>query len=212
MQLASSSFEGAAEQSYVSWKHASLLHLDYGAALFGLLYLAVVLRRLLQEPSALFYFCIILVKVLPHAPLVLGFRRQFLRHRETWLLLIAPCMALITLLMSLPALSQGSPALLLPNRAYRAYWASRGELQTGMLRPFLQHMRLRPYLVYTLIDAALTAWVFVQVFGVWAAVARMVVAAGMSVGICWGFDLHMRRRFIAAMARRQQRQLLQQQQ
>lgn len=47
--------------------------------MFGLLYLAVVLRRLLQEPSALFYFCIILVKVLPHAPLVLGFRRQFLR-------------------------------------------------------------------------------------------------------------------------------------
>lgn len=69
----------AACRSYVSWKHASLLHLDYGAALFGLLYLAVVLRRLLQEPSALFYFCIILVKVLPHAPLVLGFRRQFLR-------------------------------------------------------------------------------------------------------------------------------------
>lgn len=134
------------------------------------------------------------------------------RHREKWLLLIAPSMALITLLMSLSALSQGRPALLLPNRAYRAYWASRGELQTGMLRPFLQHMRLRPYLVYTLIDAALTAWVFAQVFGVWAAVARMVAAAGMSVGICWGFDLHMRRRFAAAMARRQQRQLLQQQQ
>jgi hypothetical protein len=64
---------------YLAWKHSSLLHLDYGAALFGVLYLAVMLKRLLQEPAALFYFCIILTKVLPHAPLVFGFRQRFLR-------------------------------------------------------------------------------------------------------------------------------------
>jgi hypothetical protein len=124
-----------------------------------------------------------------------------------WLLLIAPCMALITLLMTLSALLEGRPALLLPNRAYRAYWSSRGELSTNIMRPFLQHMRLRPYLLYTLIDAAVTSWVFGQVFGMWAAVARMGLAAGMSVGVCWGFDLYMRRRFVAAMARQLQHQL-----
>jgi hypothetical protein len=64
---------------YLSWKHHSLLHLDYLAAVFGVLYLAVVLKRLLQEPSVLFYFCIILAKVLPHAPLMVGLQQQFLR-------------------------------------------------------------------------------------------------------------------------------------
>jgi hypothetical protein len=129
------------------------------------------------------------------------------RHRETWLQLIAPAMALLTIVMSLQALSRGKPALLLPNRAYGAYWASRGELQTNILRPFLQHMRLRPYVVYTLIDAAVTSWVFGQVFGLWAAVARMGFAAGLSVGVSWVFDLYMRRRFVAAMARVQQQHL-----
>jgi hypothetical protein len=115
-------------------------------------------------------------------------------------------MALLAFLMSLSAVSEGRPALLLPNRGYSAYWTSRGELQTNILRPFLQHMRVRPYLVYTLIDAALSVWVFGQVFGMWAAVLRMGVAAGLGVGICWGFDLYMRRRFVAALVRQQQQQ------
>jgi hypothetical protein len=120
-------------------------------------------------------------------------------------------MALLAFLMSLSALSQGRPALLLPKRGYRSYWASRGELQTNILRPFLQHMRVRPYLVYTLIDAALSVWVFGQVFGVVAAVVRMGVAAGLGAAICWGFDLYMRRRFVAAMVKQQQQQQQQQQ-
>lgn len=65
--------------SYLAWKQHSLLHLDYLAAVFGLLYLAVVLRRLLHEPTTLFYFAVILTKVLPHVPLVLGMQRTFLR-------------------------------------------------------------------------------------------------------------------------------------
>jgi hypothetical protein len=116
-------------------------------------------------------------------------------------------MALLAFLMSLSALSQGRPTLLLPNRGYRSYWASRGELQTNILRPFLQHMRVRPYLVYTLIDAALSVWVFGQVFGTFAAMIRLGVAAGLGVGISWGFDLYMRRRFVAVLARQQQQQV-----
>jgi hypothetical protein len=107
--------------------------------------------------------------------------------------------------------------MLLPNRAYRAYWTSRGELQTNILRPFLQHMRVRPYLVYTLIDAALSVWVFSQVFGVWAVVERWSFAVVLSVVLCWGLDLYMRRRFVGALSRqheqlqdgRQQQQELQ---
>jgi hypothetical protein len=101
--------------------------------------------------------------------------------------------------------------MLLPNRAYRAYWASRGELQTNILRPFLQHMRLRPYVAYTLIDAVISVWVFAQVFGVWAAVERWSFAVVVSIVLCWGLDLYMRRRFVAALSR-QHEQLLQQQQ
>jgi hypothetical protein len=67
-------------------------------------------------------------------------------------------------------------------------------------------MRVRPYLVYAVVDAALTAWVFGQVFGVVAAVRRLSFAAAMSVGLCWGLDLRMRRRFVAAIARQQQQQ------
>jgi hypothetical protein len=102
--------------------------------------------------------------------------------------------------------------MLLPNRAYRAYWAGRGELPTGILRPFLQHMRLRPYVAYATIDAAVTAWVFGQVFGVWPAVRRLSFAAVMSIGLSWGLDLHMRRKFADALARRQQQQQQSQQQ
>jgi hypothetical protein len=90
--------------------------------------------------------------------------------------------------------------MLLPNRAYRAYWGSRGELQTNILRPFLQHMRVRPYLVYTLIDAALSVWVFAQVFGVWAVVERWSFAVVLSIVLCWGLDLYMRRRFVRALS------------
>jgi hypothetical protein len=77
--LAAAAAAAAVPCRYITWKHSSLLHLDHGAALFGLLYLAVMLRRLLQEPTTLFYFCIILAKVLPHVPLMLGFKQQFLR-------------------------------------------------------------------------------------------------------------------------------------
>jgi hypothetical protein len=124
----------------------------------------------------------------------------YCRHRELWLLLVAPITAAIAICLSLPAVARGQPPMLLPNRAYRAYWTSRGELQTNILRPFLQHMRVRPYLVYTLIDAALSMWVFAQVFGVWAVVERWSFAVVLSVVLCWGLDLYMRRRFVRAVS------------
>jgi ABC-type methionine transport system permease subunit len=122
--------------------------------------------------------------------------------------MVAPATAIVMICLALPAVARGQPAMLLPNRAYRAYWTGRAELSTSILRPFLQHMRVRPYLVYALVDAALTAWVFGQVFGVVAAVRRLSFAAAMSVGLCWGLDLHMRRQFVAAIARQQQQQVL----
>lgn len=86
--------------------------------------------------------------------------------------------------------------MLLPNKAYRAYWSGHGELATSAMRPFVQHMRLRKYILYCLLDGAMSAWVFGQVFGVWVAARRWFVAVGMSVAIGWAFDLHMRRRFV----------------
>jgi hypothetical protein len=92
---------------------------------------------------------------------------------------------------------RGRPPMLLPNRAYRAMWAGHGELATAAMRPFLQHMRLRPYAVYSVLDAALSAWVFAQVYNAATAAARFGAAAVLSVVLCWGFDLYMRRRFAA---------------
>ncbi|WIA20854.1 hypothetical protein OEZ85_005203 [Tetradesmus obliquus] len=201
----------ATEQRYLSWKHASLLHLDYGAVVFCAFYLLTLLRRMLSEPTTFFYLVYMLVKTAPHVPLALGLQQTYLRHREQWLLLVAPTTALVAICLALPAVARGQPPMLLPNRAYRAYWTGRGELPTGILRPFLQHMRVRSYAVYALIDAAVTAWVLGQVFGVWAAVRRLCFAAAMSIGLCWGLELHMRRRFVEALARQQQQQQQQQQ-
>jgi hypothetical protein len=47
-----------------------------------------MLKRLLQEPTTLFYFCVIVIKVLPHVPLMLGFKQQFLRL-VFWLFLLS---------------------------------------------------------------------------------------------------------------------------
>lgn len=64
---------------YLNWKHQTLSHLDYFAALFGVMYLAVLLKRSCSEPTTLFYCLVIIIKVLPHVPLILGFSRFFFR-------------------------------------------------------------------------------------------------------------------------------------
>lgn len=69
----------AAAYSYLSWKHHSLLQVDYAAALFEVLYLAVLLRRMMTEPMTVFYFLFILFKTLPHVPLMMGLRYPYLR-------------------------------------------------------------------------------------------------------------------------------------
>lgn len=127
------------------------------------------------------------------------------RYREVWLSMVAPVTAVVAFCLGLPSVWRGQPPVLLPNRAYTAYWASRSEIYTGIIRAFMQHMRVRPYLVYTLIDAAISVWVFAQVFGVWAAVQRWSVAVVVSVGLSWGLDLHMRRRFVIALEGQQHR-------
>lgn len=65
--------------SYLAWKQHSLLGLDYFSAAFGLFYLALLLRRMLSQPTTLFYFAVILLKVLPFVPLLLGRWRLYLR-------------------------------------------------------------------------------------------------------------------------------------
>lgn len=61
------------------WKHHSLIHLDYLCALFDIMYLAVLVKRMISEPATLWYFMYILIKTLPHVPLMLGLRDPFLR-------------------------------------------------------------------------------------------------------------------------------------
>jgi hypothetical protein len=64
---------------YMSWKHEALLQLDYGAALFEMAYIVVLMRRALHEPEAVCFLVFIVVKSLPHAPLVFGWRDLYLR-------------------------------------------------------------------------------------------------------------------------------------
>lgn len=62
------------------------MHLDYLCALFDVMYLAVLLKRMWTEPTTLFYFLYICVKTLPHVPLMLGLCQPFLRyfHGSGW--------------------------------------------------------------------------------------------------------------------------------
>ncbi len=118
------------------------------------------------------------------------------RWRELWLLAIPPATAALIGIFWLRAVLAGRP-LITPSGAYAAMWAGHGELATAAMRPFLQHMRLRPYAVYSVLDAALTALVFAQAYDAATAAARFGAAAVLSVVLCWGFDLYMRRRFAA---------------
>ncbi|KAF6252356.1 hypothetical protein COO60DRAFT_538614 [Scenedesmus sp. NREL 46B-D3] len=83
------------EQRYVSWKHSSLLQLDYGAVMFCAFYLLTLLRRMMSEPTTLFYLLYMIIKTMPHVPLALGLRQTYLRRREEWLLLVGPVTALM---------------------------------------------------------------------------------------------------------------------
>lgn len=123
------------------------------------------------------------------------------RYRELFVLLVAPAMALTAICLALVSTLQGTPLLLVPDRAHSAYWRTRGELQTSILRSFTHHMRLRPYAAATLIDAGVSLWAFSHVFGLWQALQRFCVAAAVSVGLCWGLDWYMRCRFVRVLAR-----------
>lgn len=64
---------------YLDWKHHTLLHLDYFAGMFGILYLLVLFWKMLKEPTTLFYVLHIIAKMSPQVPLLLGLRESYLR-------------------------------------------------------------------------------------------------------------------------------------
>lgn len=121
--------------------------------------------------------------------------RPACRYRELWLWLVIPASILTFFFVKLQYLT--TPLTLLPQKALAAYWNGHGELMTSAMRPFIQHMRLRPYVAYTLADAAMCVWVFAQLHGYWAAMWRWGPAVVLSISLCWGLDLHVRRRFVA---------------
>lgn len=117
------------------------------------------------------------------------------RYRELLLFMVAPVS--LAMFFWFTVIQQiGAPEALLPQRAIAAYWSSHGELATSAMRPFTQHMRLRHYVIYCLLDAAIMVWVFGKVYGVSAAAVRWGFACGLSVALEWGLDLHMRRGFV----------------
>eukprot|EP00775_Hariotina_reticulata_P004987 gene4987-5229_t len=186
-------FSPGEEVRYLDWKHQTLLHLDYFAGVFCMCYLAVLVRKMLTQRSTVYYLLYILIKTLPHVPLMMGFRNAYLRFRELWLFLVAPTCMVLVCLVAYRSLHVGDVPAVVLTKALQAYWRSRGEVSTSVLRPFLQHMRLRPYIWYVVLDAAMSVWVFGQVYGYTAAASRWGVAAGLSTGLCWGLELYMRR-------------------
>jgi hypothetical protein len=63
---------------YVLWKHHRLLHLDYLCAGIKSVYLVALLRRMLRDPVTLFMCLFVILKMLPHVPLMMGFNSIFL--------------------------------------------------------------------------------------------------------------------------------------
>jgi hypothetical protein len=80
--------------------------------------------------------------------------------------------------------------------AYYAFWAMHGELITAALRTFFQHMRLRPFIVYTLVDRVISMQLWAPFCGVMTAVGRSSLAGLVSVAGCWALELCCRRRFV----------------
>jgi hypothetical protein len=64
---------------YLDWKQHTLLHLDYFAGVFCMSYLTVLIYKTLKQPSTVYYLLYILIKTLPHVPLMMGFRSTYLR-------------------------------------------------------------------------------------------------------------------------------------
>jgi hypothetical protein len=64
--------------SYMAWKHRRLLHLDGLGGVYSLA-LAGALARHLHHPATIVLLAMMLLKALPHMPLLLGFRQQHIR-------------------------------------------------------------------------------------------------------------------------------------
>lgn len=82
--------------------------------------------------------------------------------------------------------------------AYRSFWRMHGELITATLRAFFQHMRLRPFILYTTVDRVVSMQVWAPWSGVLSAVRRSTLAGMVSVLMCWALELCFRRRFVLA--------------
>jgi hypothetical protein len=71
-----------------------------------------------------------------------------------------------------------------------------GELLTAGLRAFFQHMRLRPFVLFTCVNTALCMLVWAPWSGAATALGRSSFAGLASIVVCWSLEVCMRRRFI----------------
>lgn len=82
--------------------------------------------------------------------------------------------------------------------AYRSFWRMHGELITAALRAFFQHMRLRPFILYTTVDRLISMQIWAPWSGVLTAIGRSTAAGVVSVVVCWALELCCRRSFVLA--------------
>jgi len=127
--------------------------------------------------------------------------------------MIGPAYLMLFVIMEVRSalLLQARPALLSAS-AIKAFSTGRGELVTGAMRAFTQHMRIRPYIIYTMCDTIVSILVLGRVYGFATAAYRWCSAAMVSITLSWGFELYMRRLFVArqlqAGAQQQQQKVL----
>lgn len=112
--------------------------------------------------------------------------------------LASPCVGLVLCFLVL-ATNAWQPATMPPMPvAYRSFWHLHGELITAALRAFFQHMRLRPFLLYTIVDRVISMQIWAPWSGFMTAVNRSSCAGLVSVVVCWALELCFRRRFVLA--------------
>lgn len=108
----------------------------------------------------------------------------------------APSCGLLLCLLAL-ASTAWQPSTMPPMPlAYRSFWRMHGELLTAGLRAFFQHMRLRPFIVYTAMDRLVSILLWSPWSGVPSAIGRSACAGLASLVCCWALEVCMRHRFV----------------
>jgi uncharacterized membrane protein YgcG len=111
--------------------------------------------------------------------------------------LAAPASCLVLLLGALTS-SAWRPMAAMPAMplAYRSFWRMHGELLTAALRAFFHHMRLRPFVLATVVDRVVSMLVWALWTGLVTAAAHSTCAGVVSIVACWALEVCMRRRFV----------------